>query len=63
MPQTVPDASPAPPRARVRVEAGAAEGQIALDALGRRIRGVSPGDTVEARHLPMPPIAGRLVSG
>ncbi len=40
-----------------------AERQIALDALGRRILGVSPGDTVEVRHLPMPPIPGRLVSG
>lgn len=53
---------PAPLRAWVRVEA-AAGGQIALDALGRRILGVSPGDTVEARHLPMPAIPGRLVSG
>ena len=37
--------------------------EIALDALGRRILGVSPGDGVEVRHLPMPPIPGGLVSG
>ena len=54
---------PAPLRAWVRVEAGAVAGQIALDALGRRILGVSTGDTVEMRHLPMPPIPGGLVSG
>jgi N-methylhydantoinase B len=54
---------PAPLRAWVRFEAGAAEGQIALDALGRRILGVSPGDTVEVRHPPMPPIPGGLESG
>ena len=54
---------PAPLRAWVRVEADAHEGQIALDALGRRILGVSPGDPVEVRHLPMPPIPGGLVSG
>jgi N-methylhydantoinase B len=54
---------PAPLRAWVRVEAGPAERQIALDALGRRILGVSPGDTVEVRHLAMPPIPGGLVSG
>jgi N-methylhydantoinase B len=54
---------PAPLRAWVRVEAGAAEGQIALDTLGRRILGVSAGDTVEVRHLPMPPIPGGLVTG
>jgi N-methylhydantoinase B len=54
---------PAPLRAWVRVEPGTHEGEIALDALGRRILGVSPGDTVEVRHLPMPPIPGGLVSG
>ena len=54
---------PAPLRAWVRVEAGAAEGQIALDTLGRRILGVSAGDTVEVRHLLMPPIPGGLVTG
>ena len=54
---------PAPLRAWLRIEAGAQEGQVALDAFGRRILGVSPGDTVEVRHLPMPPIPGGLVSG
>jgi len=54
---------PAPLRAWLRVEPGTHEGEIALDALGRRILGVSPGDTVEVRHLPMPPIPGGLVSG
>jgi len=54
---------PAPLRAWVRVEPDAHEGQIALDALGRRILGVSPGDGVEVKHLPMPPIPGGLVSG
>jgi N-methylhydantoinase A/oxoprolinase/acetone carboxylase beta subunit len=39
------------------------EGQIALDALGRPILSVSPSDTVELRHLAMPPIPGGLVSG
>jgi N-methylhydantoinase B len=53
---------PAPLRAWVRVEADARDGQIALNALGRRILGVSPGDDVEVRHLPMPPIPGGLVS-
>ena len=53
---------PAPLRAWIRVEAEGHEGQIALDALGRRILGVSPGDRVEVRHLPMPPIPGGLVS-
>ena len=54
---------PAPLRAWLRIEADAPEGQIALDALGRRILGVSPGDGVEVRHLSMPPIPGGLVSG
>ena len=54
---------PAPLRAWLCVEPGTHEGEIALDALGRRILGVSPGDTVEVRHLPMPPIPGGLVSG
>ncbi len=54
---------PAPLRAWVRVEAGAHEGLVALDAFGRRILGVSPGDAVEVRHLSMPPIPGGLVSG
>jgi N-methylhydantoinase B len=54
---------PAPLRAWVRLEGGTAGGQIALDALGRRMLGVSPGDRVEVRHLPMPPIPGGLVRG
>jgi N-methylhydantoinase B len=54
---------PAPLRAWLCVEPGTHEGEIALDALGRRILGVSPGDTVEVRHLPMPPIPGGVVSG
>jgi hypothetical protein len=36
---------------------------VALDAFGRHILGISAGDTVEVRHLPMPPIPGGLVSG
>jgi len=43
-------------RAWIRVEPGAHQGQIALDALGRRILGVSPAAGVEVRHLPVPPI-------
>jgi len=54
---------PAPLRAWVRVEADAHEGQIALDALGRRILGFSPGDPVEVRYLAMPPIPGGLFGG
>jgi len=54
---------PAPLRAWVRVEATALEGQLALDALGRRILGVTPGDAVEIRRLPTPPIPGGLVRG
>jgi N-methylhydantoinase B len=52
---------PAPLRAWVRIDPDAADGQIALDALGRRILGVAPDDTVEIRRLPMPPIPGGLV--
>jgi N-methylhydantoinase B len=54
---------PAPLRAWLRIDAGAREGVVALDAFGRRILGISPGDTVEVKHLPMPPIPGGLVSG
>ena len=54
---------PAPLRAWLRIDAGAHEAVVALDAFGRRILGISPGDTVEVRHLPMPPIPGGLVSG
>jgi N-methylhydantoinase B len=52
---------PAPLRAWVRVDPDAPAGQVALDALGRRILGVVPGDAVEMRSLPMPPIPGGLV--
>jgi N-methylhydantoinase B len=51
---------PAPLRAWVRIDATAAD-QVGLDTLGRRILGVAPGDTVEIRSLPMPPIPGGLV--
>ena len=54
---------PAPLRAWLRIDTHAHEGQVALDAFGRRILGISPGDTVDVRHLPMPPIPGGLVSG
>ena len=54
---------PAPLRAWLRIDAGAREGVVALDAFGRRILGISSGDSVEVRHLPMPPIPGGLVSG
>ena len=54
---------PAPLRAWLRIDDGARERVVALDAFGRRILGISPGDTVEVRHLPMPPIPGGLVSG
>jgi len=54
---------PAPLRAWLRVDPGMHEGEIALDALGRSILGVSPGDRVEVKRLPMPPIPGGLVSG
>jgi N-methylhydantoinase B len=53
---------PAPLRAWLRIDTQAHEGQVALDAFGRRILGISPGDTVDVRHLPMPPIPGGLVS-
>jgi N-methylhydantoinase B len=52
---------PAPLRAWVRIAADAPAGRIALDALGRRILGVAPDDSVEIRRLPMPPIPGGLV--
>jgi len=54
---------PAPLRAWLRIDTHAHEGKVALDAFGRRILGISPGDTVDVRHLPMPPIPGGLVSG
>jgi N-methylhydantoinase B len=54
---------PAPLRAWLRIDTDASDGQVGLDAFGRRILGISPGDTVDVRHLPMPPIPGGLVSG
>jgi N-methylhydantoinase B len=57
---------PAPLRAWVRIEAGGAKEQpglgVGLDAFGRRILGVTPGDTVEIRRLVMPPLPGGFVS-
>jgi N-methylhydantoinase B len=54
---------PAPLRAWVRVDPGAPDGQVPLDTLGRRILGVSPGESVEIRRLAMPTIPGGLASG
>jgi N-methylhydantoinase B len=54
---------PAPLRAWVRLDAAAPAGGVALDALGRRIVGVIPGDAVAIRRLAMPPIPGGLVGG
>jgi N-methylhydantoinase B len=52
---------PAPLRAWVRIDPDAPADQIALDALGRRILGAAPGETIEIRRLTMPPIPGGLV--
>ena len=52
---------PAPLRAWARIDEGAPDGRIALDALGRRILGVAPDDGVVVRRLPTPPIPGGLV--
>jgi N-methylhydantoinase B len=55
---------PAPLRAWIRVEPTAPNRQVVpLDAIGRRILGVKPGDTVEIYRLDMPPIPGGLVTG
>jgi N-methylhydantoinase B len=54
---------PAPLRAWVRIDAAAPEGAAPLDALGRRILGVVPGEGVQIRRLAMPPIPGGLVGG
>jgi hypothetical protein len=51
---------PAPLRAWVRIDAGAPDARVPLDALGRRMLGVAPGDAVEIRRLPMPPLPGGL---
>jgi N-methylhydantoinase B len=52
---------PAPLRAWVRVDDAAPGDRVALDALGRRMLGVAPGDPVSIRRLAMPPIPGGLV--
>ncbi|HEX9819890.1 MAG TPA: hydantoinase B/oxoprolinase family protein [Methylomirabilota bacterium] len=54
---------PAPLRAWVRLDDAAPAGVAPLDALGRRILGVVPGDAVQTRRLAMPPIPGGLVGG
>jgi N-methylhydantoinase B len=53
---------PAPLRAWVRIDTGAPGSELPLDALGRRILGVQPGDGLLVRRLTMPPIPGGLVS-
>jgi N-methylhydantoinase B len=53
---------PAPLRAWVKLDREAGGREIALDGLGRRILGVAPGDAVEIRALPMPPVPGGLAS-
>ncbi|HEU4369678.1 MAG TPA: hydantoinase B/oxoprolinase family protein [Methylomirabilota bacterium] len=54
---------PAPLRAWVRLDEAAPAGAAPLDALGRRILGVAPGDAVQIRRLATPPIPGGLVGG
>jgi N-methylhydantoinase B len=55
---------PAPLRAWIREEPTAPNREVVpLDAIGRRILGVEPGDTVEIYSLRMPPIPGGLVTG
>jgi N-methylhydantoinase B len=51
---------PAPLRAWAKPDPGVPERVVPLDALGRRILGVQPGDPVEIRRLAMPPIPGGL---
>jgi N-methylhydantoinase B len=53
---------PAPLRAWVTFEPGAPDG-AALDELGRRMLGVSPGDAVEIRRLATPHVPGGLATG
>ena len=52
---------PAPLRAWIRIDGAAPGERVALDALGRRILGVQPGDDVRIRRLVMPPLPGGLV--
>jgi N-methylhydantoinase B len=54
---------PAPLRAWVRADPVAPAAKIGLDAFGRRVLGVDPGDAVEVRRLPMPPVPGGLADG
>jgi N-methylhydantoinase B len=49
---------PAPLRGWVKLESAAPEAGVPLDAFGRRVLGVGPGDAVEIRRLAMPPIPG-----
>lgn len=51
---------PAPLRAWVRMDPGAPSHAVPLDALGRKILGVGPGEPVGLRRLAMPPIPGGL---
>jgi N-methylhydantoinase B len=53
-------AHPAPLRAWVALDTGSADGEVPLDALGRRMLGVAPGDAVELRRLATPPVPGGL---
>jgi N-methylhydantoinase B len=48
----------APVRAWVIIDAGERGAEVPLDALGRRMLGVDPGDVVELRRLAMPPFPG-----
>jgi N-methylhydantoinase B len=52
---------PAPLRAWVRIDDAAPGDRVGLDALGRRILGVEPGDEIRIRRLVMPPLPGGLV--
>jgi N-methylhydantoinase B len=54
---------PAPLRAWVRVDASLSDGEIGLDAFGRRVLGVEAGGTVGLTPLPMPPVPGGLADG
>jgi N-methylhydantoinase B len=54
---------PAPLRAWVRVDVSVPDGEIGLDAFGRRVLGVESGATVGLTPLPMPPVPGGLADG
>ena len=53
-------AHPAPLRAWTRVEDGVADGDCPMDAFGRRVLGVAPGNSVVVRTLPTPRVAAGL---